>query len=96
MPHGQHLSDASENDLLMGDQAGEPYRMNPNAPHERAASTGKQLLLGPRLVRGTDLPDQLRRTKGRAGWGIGLPVVVKLDNLDLRQIRGGVARKSHQ
>ena len=91
----QRLAVATEQDLLMSDQPGEPDGVDADAVDVRAA--GAVELLGRRVRRSLARPrrgDQLRGTAGGSARRVDLVRVVQLDDLDRVEVRRGRARRT--
>src|SRR5664280_3138781 len=81
----QGLTGRAEEDLLVSQQAAEPYAVYVDSVDDRTAGTG-QLLHGrvrhvPEPGRMTSGSDHVRRRDSRTGRGVGLGRVVQLDDL---------------
>ncbi len=101
MAYGERLAHAPEDDLLMRDDpavrtacTGTPSTRAPRAPSKPASSVflaRRVTLLGARTG------NEARGADGRAGGGILLAIVVKLDDLDVGEILcRGLREKHHE
>ena len=96
----QRLPQPAEQHLLVGDQAAEPHRVDPDPGDVGAAGAVERRSRSrpapaPRPASRARGRDQLRRTPGGPGGRVGLVGVVELDDLDRLVERGRLGGEAH-
>src|SRR6187200_2615118 len=99
MPDGQGLSFGAEQDLLMSNQAAQPYAVHSYAVHLCATSSGQLLLGGIGRGRegccGTRGGNSPRRRGGGSRWSVGLVGMMQLDDFRALVESGCLLGKTH-
>ncbi len=96
MADRQPLAGVAEQHLLMGDQPGQPHRMDRNPGCRRPAGAGHQLdALGGAPLLGGGSRHQGGGGQSGAGRGVGFAVVVQLDDLGGGEVGSGDLGEPH-